>query len=452
VNPGEQERKQNKSAIALNMLQSYSIPGLVPMKREQTDLRELFYYDLTSRRVLAPLVRGNGLAYEDFCKIVCSIVSTIADSSVYMLDEQRYLLHEQFIFIGESMSDVQLTYLPIDDLPELPDTQSQLLALMNAYADSANHRWNEAAIRFHARLKQEGAGFQAIKQAADDWLFAKAAPEEMAVSYRPKPPVKPLPRPVFAAPAVELPPTPLPPALPSSPPRKRANNPLTGLFAFVLACVTLPLWLQFARHPGEGQFYLNVGTTLLLLDAAYWVAIRRKPMARPPSVPILDDELFDIPDQNREDYSFTGPPDVSTERLQTSDEPLSHPTTLLTSLAPTVLLSNAANPYTTINHAIRLEVKHNGESEVVTLPSSGGWTVGRDSAIAHYTIDSAEVSRVHAEWICEDGQVQVRDLGSRNGTYLNGELLVPFKLQPFGADDVLAIVQTEFRLHSKNSR
>jgi hypothetical protein len=438
------------------MLQSYSIPGLVPMKCEQTDLRELFYYDLTSRRVLEPIVRGNGLAYEDFCKIVCSIVSTIADSAVYMLDEQRYLLHEQFIFIGESMSDVQLTYLPIDELPELPDTQSQLLALLDAYADSANHRWNEAAIRFQARLKQESAGFRAIKQAADEWLFAKPASKESADSLWPKPPMQPLSRPVFASSEqadMPSPSSPLPP-LPPSPllPRKRANNPLTGLFAFVLACVTLPLWLHFARHPGEGQFYLNFGTTLLLFDAAYWVAIRRKPMTRLPSVPILDDELFGIPDQSREDYSFSGPPDVSTERPQASGEPVAHPTTLLTALAPTVLLSNAANPYATVNLAIRLEVKLNGESEVVTLPSSGGWTVGRDSAIAHYTIDSAGVSRVHAEWICEDGQVQVRDLGSRNGTYLNGELLVPFKPQPFGADDVLVIVQTEFRLHSKNSR
>jgi pSer/pThr/pTyr-binding forkhead associated (FHA) protein len=116
-------------------------------------------------------------------------------------------------------------------------------------------------------------------------------------------------------------------------------------------------------------------------------------------------------------------------------------------------LANSDNPYTAEIPIIRLEVKHNGEREIATLPSSGAWTIGRDPAIAHYTIDSKGVSRVHAEWICDEaGQVQVRDLGSRNGSYLNGELLVPFKPQPFGADDVLAIVQTEFRLHSKNSQ
>jgi hypothetical protein len=447
------------------MLQSYSIPGLVPLKSEQTDLQVLFYYDLTSRRVLAPLVRGNGLAYQDFCKIVCSIVSTIADSSVYMLDEQRYLLHEQFIFIGESMSDVQLIYLPIDELPELPDVQSQLLALMNAYAESANHGWNDAALRFQARLKQESVGFRAIKQAADEWLFAKLESEKSADSYWPKTSFDSLSKPVFAAtePTVH---THSPSLLQSPPPQslKNAIHPLSdqqvgwlrsklisALFAFVPACVTLPLWLYFAHHPGEGQFYLNVGATLLLVDAAYWVAIKRKPLARPSFAHLPDDELFDIPEEAQVDYSFAGPPIDSVTYPPDSGEPVSHPTTLLTTLAPTLLLSNADNPYTANNPVIRLAVKHNGEIEVLTLPQSGGWTVGRDPAIAHYTLDSAGVSRVHAEWICEAGLVQVRDLGSRNGSYLNGEMLVPFKPQPFEADDVLVIVQTEFRLHSKNS-
>ena len=167
------------------------------------------------------------------------------------------------------------------------------------------------------------------------------------------------------------------------------------------------------------------------------------------------------PTTDETDYSFPGSAEVTHRYPDSEFEPppdmffgssTSHPTTILTPIAPTVLLLSSENPYAPNHPIIRLDITRNGETEEVSLPPSGSWTVGRDPAIAHYSIDSAGVSRAHAEWICEAGQVQIRDLGSRNGTYLNGELLVPFKPQPFDANDVMVIVQTEFRLHSKNSR
>ena len=160
VNPGDPERTCSKSSIALNMMQSCTIPGLVAMKREQTNLQESFYYDITSKRMLEPLLAGNGITFRDFCQLLYSIVSTISDSALYMLDEQHFLVHEQFIFVGESFSDVQLTYLPIDELPELPDAQSRLLALMDSFASYASHKWDDAGVQFQAMLRQDGVGFR----------------------------------------------------------------------------------------------------------------------------------------------------------------------------------------------------------------------------------------------------------------------------------------------------
>ncbi|MFQ5551511.1 MAG: FHA domain-containing protein, partial [Gemmatimonadales bacterium] len=45
--------------------------------------------------------------------------------------------------------------------------------------------------------------------------------------------------------------------------------------------------------------------------------------------------------------------------------------------------------------------------------------IGRDVACELF-LNSDRVSRVHAEVICENGHWWVRDLGSRNGTFLNG--------------------------------
>ena len=49
----------------------------------------------------------------------------------------------------------------------------------------------------------------------------------------------------------------------------------------------------------------------------------------------------------------------------------------------------------------------------------------------------ASVSRVHAEVLISDGGVQVRDAGSRNGTYVNGERLL--EPRPFQPDDQITL-------------
>ena len=52
--------------------------------------------------------------------------------------------------------------------------------------------------------------------------------------------------------------------------------------------------------------------------------------------------------------------------------------------------------------------------------AEGSHTVGRDPAAALW-IDSALVSRRHARIVVLDGHVTIEDLGSRNGTFVNGE-------------------------------
>jgi hypothetical protein len=303
-------------------------------------------------------------------------------------------------------------------------------------------------------------GFRMLKTAAEELLLST---QRSDAAY---PPAEPAALPIFVPEpqAVDPGPPPLPPLPTFNPPsiQPLGRTPQSAIIAaIILTALAVPVWLYFAGHPSEGRFYLSAGATLLLADAAYLFAVGRKPGIRPPAVHsnLLLDETFTVREAT-EDFSFGGPSEVPDYRTFASDdvggrvpnvESASHPTTVLTTLAPTVLLADEDNPYAPSQPIIQLDIQRNETTETVPLPQSGSWVVGRDPLIAHYTPDSAGVSRAHAEWICEAGQVQVRDLGSRNGTYLNGELLVPFKSQPFGADDVMVIVQTEFRIHSKNS-
>jgi EAL domain-containing protein (putative c-di-GMP-specific phosphodiesterase class I) len=73
--------------------------------------------------------------------------------------------------------------------------------------------------------------------------------------------------------------------------------------------------------------------------------------------------------------------------------------------------------------------------------------VGRRTGLS-FCIPSRTVSNVHAEFIERDGQLVLRDLGSTNGTYVNGErLLVEKRLQE---GDLIQFSDAVFRLKRQN--
>ena len=74
--------------------------------------------------------------------------------------------------------------------------------------------------------------------------------------------------------------------------------------------------------------------------------------------------------------------------------------------------------------------------------------LGRDATVADHVLDHPSVSRRHCELIRRSGQVVVRDLGSGNGTYVNGKrALEPIAL---GQDDRLTIGPFHFTFDGRN--
>jgi hypothetical protein len=73
----------------------------------------------------------------------------------------------------------------------------------------------------------------------------------------------------------------------------------------------------------------------------------------------------------------------------------------------------------------------------------GRWIVGRDSSCDFRVDDDDTVSRRHAEIAVRGGQCLVRDLGSCNGTLVNGR---PVRRARLRRGDVLRLGETELRV------
>jgi len=72
--------------------------------------------------------------------------------------------------------------------------------------------------------------------------------------------------------------------------------------------------------------------------------------------------------------------------------------------------------------------------------------VGRETGLA-VTLQSNNVSRQHAEFLQQDGQLLIRDLGSTNGTFVNHEPVT--ECRQLSAGDVIRFADIEFRLRQE---
>jgi DNA-binding NtrC family response regulator len=79
-------------------------------------------------------------------------------------------------------------------------------------------------------------------------------------------------------------------------------------------------------------------------------------------------------------------------------------------------------PSTDLDRHCFLVVRHRTAVKLFNLPSQGEFLFGRSEEV-DVVIDDARASFRHARLSITPGELHVEDLGSRNGTYLNGQLL-----------------------------
>ncbi len=108
----------------------------------------------------------------------------------------------------------------------------------------------------------------------------------------------------------------------------------------------------------------------------------------------------------------------------------------------TQVLSHSVFPFITVT-------MENGRSQTYKLEGVH-WTIGRDKALT-IPIEDQKFSRRHMELKCEEGQYFVRDLGSSNGTTLNGDLLPPQEWVEVQSGDRLGVVDIVLEFEVRDS-
>ncbi|MFC4811054.1 DUF6382 domain-containing protein [Paenibacillus sp. GCM10023250] len=116
-------------AVEIQMLQGQRIPKLLPIEWIDIDGGITFRYQLNGRRMLSHRLQTQQLTMLQFYALLLAVVEALDDSRHYMLRAECFLLHEQYIFIGENWDDAVLAYVPLRGKRMVASAGEALLAM-----------------------------------------------------------------------------------------------------------------------------------------------------------------------------------------------------------------------------------------------------------------------------------------------------------------------------------
>ncbi|MEK3723491.1 DUF6382 domain-containing protein [Paenibacillus sp. FSL H8-0034] len=525
------------SDFQVNMLLANKIPHLLDLQVEERDQQIKLYYNITGKKMLTQWLRMDSISIKQFFSLLYAIVDIVGESNIYMLQEGRYVLKEDYIYCGEDLTDVHLTYIPKDILSEknavsvdLQHLASRLIHKVSelsgsGYQEIMNYLMEESfnipvfkqlLLKHRNRLGQAAFPKEHIQgtQQRDFVQAQPTAPSTISHSSNTtnnsigstaaqpaKSPFAPMTgAPISAAPSTasaadpnSVAPSYTPPAFSPSwfeeddqkeaeDKRKKFQFPAL-LVGFLVLCL---VWKLYLDHPSEGWLFICIGLSVLVIDLVFIVLKIWLPAVKTAEAASWDSVHNELSQERQQLQASSGlqpffnpkPADyshnynngvhnagreadgLSGSRLESrleslKQEPavgketdsyyksLDQHTTLLTGQDATVFLSasslqlgvRTAQPY--------LEWSLNGATKVIKLEKFP-FVLGRSGSGVDHGLEEPGVSRLHTELTLENGLYMMKDLGSRNGTLINGEILVPYRMYSLQEGDIVRIISTEF--------
>lgn len=486
-------RRESINWTQLHMLKQCEVPGLLPIENEELDGIVSFRFNLGGYRMLGEELRVAKWTMSDFMNALCRLAEVLEDCRLYLLDADRILLSDEFIFVGGDWQDIRFMYLPVNEFASIStDTLERLIVRWMMRVDSldgdamqrllsivAAPDFAPHALRGYIRdyfatasgtLREGKTHMPPLSAMTNEQIEAKE--EKREKSEKPEKPEKSIQEP--AKPSGRAwrllqPPSGDPHALsellgedrlagehrkeerpPMDPHRRRT---LLGAAAAVVVAIA---WRYgYMEHPGRSGLLLALGSTVIALACVigFWkgTTVRAGDTRRPAAgssgsidgMPHWDEQYPDSGVAPRFQIQ------ISESNMPALEQPASRP------YAPpeeTTWLPSSQADRTEALAVSRREPEGScyllwetkGDGCRVSLGQESV-VIGRSAEAAHHVDETHGISRAHVEVIRIAEQWKVKDLGSRNGSKLNEVPMTPYELYPLLPGDRLVLATSKYR-------
>lgn len=471
--------------IELHMLNNEQIPNFLPIDWFEMDGKVTFRYKLTGMKMLLHRLQQQPLTMEQYYTLILGITDALFECKNYMLRPEGCLLDEQYIFIGEDLHHIRIAYVPMKgSLEDQTMGAGDLLYLIVRFTSYIDHidgeglqrvlqplavkRWPLAELRAilleligaatvtqltrtepeimkqeQHLLKQEhnlwhrSAQQQQPSNVPSEPAYSALADNKAELTYQDRSIKADADETMYIDESDE-----------AEPNTKRKWIMAAGLI-IAISCVWR--FVYFAIETRQ-SLLISSGLTLLLLSFFLLLVRRRENKEGYSKEDEMDwfrhrpgDAMFTEPSNKnaalekgaRESELYSGSlheqgPDPISSRLRVV---VSNPAG--TGIEPTMLIGrNTHQPPTAVEAETWLQRSWEGEFSRLKLEEEF-FRIGRMGDRLSYEELANGVSRLHLEIESSKGEHKAKDLGSRNGSLLNGQAMIPYKSYMLAIGDII---------------
>ncbi|MHA0857196.1 DUF6382 domain-containing protein [Paenibacillus sp. CMAA1364] len=553
--------------VQISMMTAMKIPHLLPLRLKEINFKVSLQYDITDKKMLTHLLKSEKLTMDQFYALLLQLVHALEESTSYMLDMDKYIIQEDYIFVEGPLQDGKLyvTYCPIQSLPNAEPLQSSLSQFITKLMTSVSELQGNGIQKLLQYMNDEGFTLSGMKGLLLDLIAKVSEHTPLKATYPSRPSshshrshTNSIPNSNSFLTQTSLTSTStstststpirsvmsyVPDAVPAFDPKRSYDldlsiekedeeyepGPLATYISLgcLVACALAWRYLYMA-HPGTGMLIVSILVTGILGVIAWmgWIGKIRMPIKGEESFSQSDTSLnlseFEdaslirrkastqvekisgffgqsskdkVLEPSREKWVFPDsrkmeskerdhvPQQVVENLLRDNDSEgdgdpqtdyyvqLSHRTEMLSSprVNATVLLQ-PENHTNQDNHSKirrpepyleRREIEQVAKNELVHNYSAQGnqgivrielnvphFIIGRTAEVAQFVEETQGTSRAHVEISKGKDGCVIKDLGSKNGTLLNKEMMVPYKEYPLHDGDIFTIVKGEYTYHA----
>jgi len=467
-------RRDELDELELQMLQSGKIPHLLPVEWLEIDGHVTFRYTLAGRKMLLHRLQVQPLAMEQFYTLLLGIVEAFEECKHHMLRPEGCLLDDQYLFVGEQLNDIAVAYVPLKE-----DGTGDLLSLVvrwTAYIQDIDgaglqrilqplngSKWPLAELRSVLLGLIGDAFIQVSPNQASERApihFPAAALAKTAETVDSKASHESMPRYVSRPEAAALEAVPDHHDIPlveldgQGPEASRKRMwIIAAVIAIAVACVWKYIYLS--SH-SQSSLYISLGLTFMGMAVFYMAWSRRLPAGLLAKESNGDEAEEFVPESQPLGMWPRFDEELHKERVEPSAalKPAKRPEAELYTFAGNTadLRSKQAVPAAAEATVLLTEQGDEAgkaaESALYREWAGGGswidwreekFTIGRLGEQVSYEEEAHGISRLHLELEKEGEGYRVKDLGSRNGSMLNGQTMIPYKSYPFVVGDKLQL-------------
>lgn len=174
------------------MIRKVQPRGVLPMTKSEE--KDVYSYEITGRKNLDMTFERVPMNAEQVEKVLAGMFSVIEEAGEYLLSEENFILHPEFIFVGIPGYEVMLCYYPEYGVP-FAEQMSKFFEILLNRVDYREEKAIAMVYAMYMELQEPDMTFESMKE-----KFRKRAEEIMGGEHKG---VRTVPAPVPEAPAKE---------------------------------------------------------------------------------------------------------------------------------------------------------------------------------------------------------------------------------------------------------